>query len=422
MLERYFIRQTTIDRIRASWMGVPIERYVNWLTEKGYAPRNVLIRVPLLMRFGEFARESGATIWEELPNYVEPFVNTWLKKRGKGHATKESTKGAVRAISGPIHQVLRLIIPGYSGGGRSPNFPDPFEVHTYGFFTYLQRERGLRETTISQYSHYLRCFEAYLQSIDLNLLSELSPTVLISFINQRSQILEKRSIQRLCNVLKVFLRYLYLEGIVGRDLSPHIESPRRYSHAQIPRSISWDEVQRMLEVVDRRSRVGNRDYVILLLLVTYGLRSREVAALTLDDIDWRHDRLRIPERKSGHSTAYPLSSIIGEAILDYLQHSRPKTSERALFFRAIAPYTPMTYVAVSLRVKLYLRKARIDIPRPGSHTLRHTCVQRLIDAQLSFKTIGDYVGHSSPDATKVYAKVSIEALREVALGDGELVV
>jgi len=118
MLERYFIRQTTIDRIRASWMSVPIERYVNWLTEKGYAPRNVLIRVPLLMRFGEFARESGATIWEELPNYVEPFVNTRLKKRGKSRATEESTKRAVRAVSGPIHQVLRLIIPGSFQDGQ----------------------------------------------------------------------------------------------------------------------------------------------------------------------------------------------------------------------------------------------------------------------------------------------------------------
>lgn len=178
----------------------------------------------------------------------------------------------------------------------------------------------------------------------------------------------------------------------------------------------------MLETVDRRSCLGKRDFAILLLLVSYGLRAREVAALTLDDIDWKHNRLRIPERKSGHSTAYPLLPIIGEAILDYLQHSRPTTSERALFFRTIAPYTPMTYVAVSQRVKPYLLKAGIDIPRPGSHTLRHTCVQRLIDAQLSFKTIGDYVGHKSPNATRIYAKVSIKALREIAMGDGEVVV
>jgi len=58
-------------------------------------------------------------------------------------------------------------------------------------------------------------------------------------------------------------------------------------------------------------------------------------------------------------------------------------------------------------------------PRPGSHTLRHTCVQRLVDSGFSLKTIGDFVGHRTPDATKIYTKVNVEALREVALGDGE---
>jgi site-specific recombinase XerD len=422
MLERYFIRPTTVDRIRASWIGEPIERYVTWLTEQGYAPRNVFIRVPILMRFGEFARSRGATTWEGLGNYVEPFVKAWLIERGKHRTTDEAMKAAARAVRGPIHQALRLIIPGYSGGGRSQNFPNPFMLSASGFFTYLRSERGLRETTIIQYSHHLRCFESYLRSIDLYSPSELSPAVLSAFIILRSHVLGKKSMQWVCTVLKIFLRYLYREGLIGRDLTAYIDSPRQYGHAQIPRSISWDEVRCMLEAVDRRSRTGKRDYAILLLLVTYGLRAREIAALTLDNIDWKSERLRVPERKSGHSTAFPLLPIIGEAILDYLQHSRPETSERALFFRAVAPYTPMTYVAVSLRVKHYLRKAGIDIPRPGSHTLRHTCVQRLIDAQLSFKTIGDYVGHSSPDATKVYAKVSIEALREVAMGDGEAVV
>ena len=73
----------------------------------------------------------------------------------------------------------------------------------------------------------------------------------------------------------------------------------------------------MLATVDRRSVVGKRDYAILLLLVTYGLRGREVAALTLDDLDWERERLKVPERKAGHSTAYPLAPIVGQAILDY---------------------------------------------------------------------------------------------------------
>ena len=78
---------------------------------------------------------------------------------------------------------------------------------------------------------------------------------------------------------------------------------------------------------DRRSPCGKRDWAILMLLVTYGLRGREVAALTLDDIDWKRERLRVPERKAGHSTAFPLSVSVGEALLDYLQHGRPQTEQ-----------------------------------------------------------------------------------------------
>jgi site-specific recombinase XerD len=114
-----------------------------------------------------------------------------------------------------------------------------------------------------------------------------------------------------------------------------------------------------------------------------------------------------------------LAATVGEAILDYLRLGRPQTTERALFFRAFAPYTPVSGVAVSLRAKFYLRKSGVNVPRPGSHTLRHTCVQHLVDSGFSLKTIGDFVGHQTPDATKIYAKVNIEALREVALGDGE---
>jgi integrase len=219
--------------------------------------------------------------------------------------------------------------------------------------------------------------------------------------------------------LRVFLRYLHREKVLKKDLSPAIEHPQTYRLSGIPRSISWDDVRRVLEIIDRRTPTGRRDYAILLLLVTYGLRAREVAALTLDDIDWRNDRLRVPERKAGHSTAYPLSPVVGDAILDYLKNGRPETQDHRVFFRAMAPQTPIGEAAISARCGYYLRKVGIQIPRPGSHTLRHTCVQRLVDADFSLKTIGDYVGHSSPASTQIYSKVAIEALRQVAMGDGE---
>jgi integrase/recombinase XerD len=153
--------------------------------------------------------------------------------------------------------------------------------------------------------------------------------------------------------------------------------------------------------------------------VTYGLRAREISALTLDDIDWKRERLAVPERKAGHSTAFPLSPAVGAALVDYLQHGRPQTNDRHVFFRAAAPVVPLGTAAVSCCAREYLLKAGVTVPRPGSHTLRHTCVQRLVDDGFALKTIGDFVGHRSAKSTEIYAKVDVESLRAVALGDGE---
>jgi integrase len=195
--------------------------------------------------------------------------------------------------------------------------------------------------------------------------------------------------------------------------------PQIYRLADVPRSITWDEVRRVLEIVDRRATRGRRDYAILLLLVTYGLRACEVSRLTLDDVDWKNERLRIPERKAGHCTAYPLAGVVAEALIAYIRKGRPQTTDRHLFFRTIAPRAPISNGAVAASVAHYLQKAGVRVHRAGSHTLRHTCVQRLVDAEFPLKTIGDYVGHRSPQSTEIYTKVAITALREVAMGDGE---
>jgi integrase/recombinase XerD len=416
MLNRYFIRPTTVDRIRASWIGKAIERYVVWLAEQNYAARNIFVRVPILVRFGEFARASGATNWNDLPLHVEPFVEEWLKSRKLVRSEHERWVAA-RGVRNPIRQLLRLILPDQAND--SVPLHDPFVDTVPGFFNFLRQERGLREATIVQYRHYLQRLEDYLLKAKCPLLPDLSPRTISSFITESGKDIDRRSVQSLCSILKTFFRYLYRVGLMGRDLSKVIESPRRYRLADLPRSIAWSEVEHMLQKVDRRTALGKRDYAILVLLVTYGLRAREVASLTLDDIDWRRDRLCIRGRKAGHSTAYPLAPTVGEVLLDYLQQGRPKTTDRALFFRACAPYNPISGVAVSLRAKWYIRKAGINVLRPGSHTLRHTCIQHLVDSGLSLKTIGDFVGHRTPDATKVYAKVNLKALREVALGDGE---
>ncbi len=315
--------------------------------------------------------------------------------------------------------MLRLILPDFKGKGRSQKVHDPFLEVAPGFFLYLRQERGLRQRSILHHGHYLRLFEAYLEQIELTDLTDLTPAVISAFLIKEGRRLSKSSVTGLCSSLRVFLRYLYREGVAQANFGNAIEPPRKYQLSDFPRSISWADVRRMLNTIDRRSTLGKRDYAILLLLVTYGLRANEVSALKLDDIDWGREHLLVSERKAGHNTAYPLSSIVGEAIVDYLKYGRPKTDQRHIFFRVMAPWVPLTSGAISQRVTRYLHKAGIKVERPDSHTLRHTCVQRLVDAEFSFKTIGDYVGHASPSSTQVYTKVAVEALREVALGHGE---
>ncbi len=419
MLEHYFVKPDTIDEIRNCWLGKPIEQYVTWLVEKGYATRNIYRRVPILKQFAAFAWAQGARSFDDLPQQIEPFVSQWMAERDSGRSA-ERTREFRNEIRGPVEQLLALILPEFVGRGRPPRTTEePFVSQVPGFFPYLREERGLRETSIAQYRHWLCRLEAYLARIQVQALRELSPAVLSAFVTAATGGLGKNTITGLCCSLRVFLRYLHREGLTARDLAPTIEVPQKRRLANVPRSITWDEVRLMLDAVDQRTAVGKRDYAILLLLVTYGLRACEVAALTLDDIDWERERLLVPERKAGHCTAYPLSAVVGEAVLSYLKVGRPPTTERQIFLRALAPCTPLSWHVVGSRATHYLCKAGIQVHRPGSHTLRHTCVQRLIDAEFPLKTIGDYVGHGSPRSTEIYSKVAVETLREVALGDGE---
>jgi len=299
-----------------------------------------------------------------------------------------------------------------------PRKPFPFEAEVPGFAGYLSDERGLKLASIQHYAHYLSGLHRFIERAHASVAS-LSPALLAAFIVDHCAGLSRTSRRDLCGTLRVLLRYCHREGIVDRDLSDVVQPPQAYRLADLPRAITWDEVRRMLNCVDRRAALGRRDYAMLLLLVTYGLRAHEVAGLILDDLDWQHERLNIPQRKAGHWSAYPMASVVAEAIIDYLKNGRPQTADRHVFFRSMAPCRPITSAAVSSAAVRYLQRAGVQVHRAGAHTLRHTCVQRLVDAEFSLKTIGDYVGHRSMQSTKIYTKVNIAALRDVAMGNGE---
>ena len=418
MLEHYFIRPATVDRIRANAAGAYIEHYVTWLRAQGYADRNVHKRVPILCRFGEFASARGAFDGQTALEHVEPFAQHWESIHGKSCRSEAARAKVASDARNPVRQMLELALYGSVGPHRRRK-PFPFQTEVAGFAGYLHDERGLKTDTIERHAFYLNGLSSFLDRAGVVSLASVSPPLLAAFLIERCAGLARTSRRDLCGTLRIFFRYCHRERVIERDLSAAVEVPRLHRLASVPRAITWDEVRDMLGCVDRRCALGRRDYAMLLLLVTYGLRGNEVAQLTLEDIDWQRERLTIPQRKADHWSAYPLAGVVAEAIIDYLKNARPQTTDRHVFFRSMAPWRPISSAAVSSAAVRYLQRAGVRVHRAGAHTLRHTCVQRLVDAEFSLKTIGDYVGHRSPQSTRIYTKVDLAALREVAMGNGE---
>ena len=416
MLEIYFKSPATTDRIRAGWLASEIECYVQWLHESGYTPASVLRRVPLLCEFAEFAKARGATTVVGAEATVEEFVDHRFARRLRERVAppSESYRSDVR---NPIRQMLRLATEGEVVTQRKAK-PFPFPAEAPGYRDHLEQERGLKAASIYQHGWGLRRFAGYLDGIGTGL-TKTSPALLAEFVADCAPSMSVSSLRNACGALRSFLRYCFRAGLLREDLSSAVELPQTYRLASLPRSISWGDVRRMLACVDRRTATGRRDYAMLLLLSTYGLRAGEVAGLTLDDIDWKHDLLRIRQRKADNPTVYPLASEVAEALVEYLRSGRPTSQHRRVFLRTIAPLVPIQSCAVSARATKYLRRAGIDVHLSGAHTLRHACVQRLVEARFPFKTVADYVGHTSSDSTATYAKLDLGSLLDVAMGHGE---
>jgi integrase/recombinase XerD len=417
MLEHYFVRPATVDRLRSLWLGPTISRYAEWMADQQVARASALFRLQTLVLFDRFVTARHVHALEDLPAQIDPFIEEWRRTRGRRPHTVAYDRSLRAGPRTTLEQLLRLAIPGFVGTVRRQ--PWPLRELAPGFLEHLRDERGLRPDTLVRYEHHMRVFERFLQSAAITDLSMLTPKIVNRFVIDSTTGLEPASRQGRGGVLRVLLRYLRRQGIIATDLSRAVPRGRTYKQAAIPRAIPWSDVERILASVDRRSASGKRDYAVLMLLATYGLRSQEIAALELSAIDWGRSRFHVLGRKAGNSTTYPLAAPVGEALIDYLRNARPQCADRHVFVSLVAPFRGVGHWAISGRASLYLRRAGIQVRRPGSHTFRHSCVQRLVEADVPFKQIGDYVGHRSDAATQVYAKVAIHKLRALTLGDAE---
>jgi len=211
--------------------------------------------------------------------------------------------------------------------------------------------------------------------------------------------------------LRSFLRFCFVEGLVEADLSQAALVVRGRRCSSLPRGISRADAQALLGACDRRSVLGRRDYAVIIVLLRLGLRRGEVAALTLDDIDWRAGEL-VVRGKGGREDRLPLPVDVGEAITSYLRRGRPASGRREVFLRARAPFEPIAPGTVSSTVRRACRRA--GIAEVGAHRLRHTMACEMVAAQVPLERIGQVLRHRSLQSTAIYARVDLDQLRLLA--------
>ncbi|MDA8254345.1 MAG: tyrosine-type recombinase/integrase [Betaproteobacteria bacterium] len=218
---------------------------------------------------------------------------------------------------------------------------------------------------------------------------------------------------QLATALRSYFRYRNVCGDSVAGLNAVISSPVQWKLASLPRALKPDEVHRLLGAFPY-GRMPRRGYAIVRCALDMGLRAGEIANLLIDDIDWREGTVTLKGTKSRRQDILPLSMATGQALADYLQHERPATPSRALFFcRRESRDIPITTHAVQNVIRRACR--RVGLPDSGSHLLRHTLACRLVENGSSLKEVADVLRHRSLETTRIYAKLDTPNLAEVAL-------
>ena len=300
---------------------------------------------------------------------------------------------------------------------RKPN--NRFEKTLSAYKMYLIEEKGLASTTISRYLVQNRKFLYHIFDLQPLDFATISTQNIVDYIRSYASGHGAADSAMLVCSIRSFLRFLVLKGKIEATLAEYVPTVSCRNDHRIPSHLSADELSHLLKCNKGTSPAQRRNYAILLLLARLGFRASEIAALTLDDIDWEHGELTI-QGKGNKQANLPLPKEVGNALVGYLKHGRPRCPIRNVFISARAPYRPFkSGVAVSTIVNRAVKRAgangKLNPQNKGAHLLRHTLATECLRKGATLTEVGEILRHRSIDTTAIYAKVDFTRLRTLAM-------
>ena len=409
MFEQLFTYRGVLARHREAPLVEERERYLATRAAVGLAPdtlRNLAQALRIIAHTLEFPADGPLDT-----TAINLAAERWVQSQLHGQHGQDR--------QGPRRRFIRVATEWVRFLGRLEEPEEdavPFTVLIEAFATCMRHERGLSSKTISQYTWFVHQFGQWFSTQEHSF-SDVRVGDVDAFLTFCGQRWCRVSVATAAKALRAFFRYAAHQHWCTAGIAAAIESPRLFQHETLPAGPTWSEVQQLLAQTHTERPRDIRDHAIVMLFAIYGLRSGEVSALRIDQLDWAHEQIMIGRPKQRCSQVYPLTQELGTALIRYLRDVRPRCERREVFLTLRAPWRPLSAGALHHLTRTRLAQGGYVGPHQGPHTLRHACAAHLVACNLSLTEIGDHLGHRSPSATRTYAKVDMQRLREVARFD-----
>lgn len=369
------------------------------LGELGYAPLTTVNELRLVLHVSRWLEARGLSAADLTPDRVDAYL---AARRAAGYRSSTTARSLTQLV-GCLTGSGALSVPSHRASGS------PADALLEAFEVFLIDERGLASCTAKAYVARARRFLGW-YAPDGNV-GRLVAADVTGAVAREAGVVSVGSVQFFVAGVRAFLRFCHVRGLIGADLSAAALAVTGRRSSFLPRGISLGDARALLGSCDRRTPAGRRDFAVLTVLMRLGMRASEVAALTLDDLDWRTGEITI-HGKAERVDRLPIPVEVGEAVTAYLVQGRPASSRREVFLRMIAPVVGLGRGGVSMIVRNACDRARL--PQIGAHRLRHTLACTMVTAGVSLPDIGQVLRHRNISSTAVYARVDIDMLRGVA--------
>ena len=404
MLDTFLADEKAVERFRSSPLGAHLDSFVAAAASLGYARSTVREQLWVLGDLGRWLARTGVTVSHLDERLLRRFLVV-RRRKGRCHRTEAVT---VRRFLDHLRE--QSVLP----PAEILHDDSPIALLQRRYETYLTQERGLAPATLATYGPLIHRFLKERFGNKPLRLESLGPSDISNFVLRRSAHWSVKRVQLMVSALRSFLRFLVQQGEIAIDLAACVPSVAHTQLATVPKHLSGQEVERLLDSCNRSTAVGRRDYAILLLLARLGLRAGEVVALELDDIHWKAGEI-IVRGKGGIDDRLPLLRDIGEALVAYLYQDRTCSQSRHVFIRMRSPRHGFGGSgAVSTIVRRALQRVGLQPPIKGAHLLRHSLATQMLGCGGSLAEIAEVLRHRSQQTTEIYAKVDIAGLRGLA--------